>query len=151
MEITVKPDYTGVDGNAAWELDRKLFTEGTAVTVAWVLQLPTAHPIFKQYLVSCISLADITGIPKAIVHLPGATHEIAVYAMNPDDENPTLQKLPSILQPPNFVGQFIAANDAEAYSRTNATVFEVMVGVLLIDTDYRHMWVNRFGGHCLKK
>lgn len=115
----------------------------------WIVRAPYAHPLWSHYVVMCIALRDVPGVPKATIHLEGATHEVMVFALDPDTR-PALNDYPRMLQPINFTGQFIEADDLAAAARVQQAVQDVIDGTLNPDTDYRRHWVERFSGSNLK-
>lgn len=121
-----------------------------AVTLpCWIASAAYAHPLWSHYVVMCIALRDVAGVPKAKVNLEGATHEIMVFALDPD-RKPAVDDMPRTLQPANFVGQFIEADDLSAAARVQQAVQDVIDGSLNPDTDARRMWVDRFSASNLK-
>jgi hypothetical protein len=115
------------------------------LTVAsWILRVPGAHPFWAFYWIGCVSLKPMAGVPPAIINLPGATHEILLFALNPEIE-PALDAEPAWMEPINFAAQFIEPNDHAAAVRIRATVQDVIDGTLNPDTDARSQWIARFG------
>lgn len=114
------------------------------LTVAsWVVRAPYAHPLWSFYCIACVSLRDVEGASPAHVLLPGATHEVMVYALHPAVP-PALDAHPVLLQPANFHGQFIAPSDAAAAARVRAVVQDVVDGKLNPDSDHVQDWILRF-------
>lgn len=91
----------------------------------------------------CISLREVPGFPPAHINMHGATHEIMVYALNPEHAI-DLASSPRFLTPCNFVGQFIQPSDDEAAALIEQTVRDVIDGRLNPDTDYAQWWIQRF-------
>lgn len=121
-----------------------------AVTLpCWIASAAYAHPMWSHYVVMCVALREVPGVPKAKVNLEAATHEIMVFALDPD-RKPAIDDFPRVLQPVNFVGQFVEADDLSAAMRVQQAVQDVIDGKLNPDTDYRRMWVERFSGSNLK-
>lgn len=149
-----------IDGMArAWRADVEGFKrkhpdipeEAFASTMcSWYVSAPWAHPLWSWYNVVCIALRDMPGVPKAQhIHVPGATHEMWVAALNP--EHPVaLDESPHMLRPMNFAAQWVAASDAEARKKVEEAVADICRGVLNPDTDFRGQWVARFGGGMMK-
>lgn len=115
----------------------------------WIASAAYAHPMWKHYTIMGIALRDVPGVPKANVNLEGATHEVMVFAMDPA-HRPATDDFPRLLQPSNFVGQFVAADDRSAAARIQQAVQDVIDGTLNPDTDYRRLWVERFSDSNLK-
>lgn len=117
---------------------------------SWLVHAPAAHPAWHSYSIYCISLRDVPGFPPAVIHLPGATHEVMVLALNPDFPM-AVDEQPRHLTPSNFHGQFIEPSDEAAAARIRAVVQEVVDGVLSPDTDFRQQWVERFSASNFKR
>ena len=115
----------------------------------WIASAAYAHPLWSHYCIMCIALREVPGVPAAKVTLENATHEVMVYALDPD-RKPAVDDFPRMLQPVNFVGQFIEADDLSAAARVQQAVQDVIDGTLNPDTDFRRLWVARFSGSNLK-
>jgi hypothetical protein len=145
--MNTEPEYTGIAGKA-WVLDREEFLKkhpGDAVATikSWIVNCPTAHPVWSNYLIAVISLAEFPGVAPAEIRMPNATHEIMVIALNPDII-PTLNDEVHFLTPINFSGQFIIKNDEGAVDRLDQVVHLVCDGKLNPDTDARGQWERLF-------
>lgn len=143
----------------AWEIDlpraRALAneTEETDSTVAlWVVFAPWAHAFWAYYLVGAIHLRPSATLPQPKIFLPGATHEVIVYALDPEvvPDVVNTSKLRK-LRPVNFAGQWRAGArpnpvdlDRAAAEKIKFHVGEILVGDLSPDTDFRRQWVERF-------
>jgi hypothetical protein len=99
-----------------------------AATVShWLVTAPRFHPLWSQYSLSILRLADIPGMRPARKSHPDVTHEVCCVAINPDGgwqtvdtmmdyctpSHPKYGKLP-ILTPVNLATQ-AAATDEEMY------------------------------------
>lgn len=151
------PTMRGKLGNA-WLVDMEAISRRrgivddprASVTLpCWIASAAYAHPLWTHYVVMCIALRDVPGVPKAKINLEGATHKLMVFALDPDHK-PAVDEFPRTLQPANFIGQFIEADDLSAAARVQQAVQDVIDGTLNPDTDYRRMWVERFSGSNLK-
>lgn len=148
------PVLRGAHGNA-WLLDMNAIVKNPndprkAVTLpTYVAHAAYAHPMWHSYLVMCVNLRDLPGVQKAKINLAGATHEIMVFALDPEQELSTT-KMPLLLTPVNFVAQFIEPDDAAAEARIKQTVQDVIDGKLNPDTDYGQHWIHRFGASNVK-
>jgi hypothetical protein len=154
---STEPTLRGMLGNA-WLIDMEAVSRRRGITndprasvtlPSWIASAAYAHPMWSHYAIMCIALRDVPGVPKAHIHLEGATHEVMVFAMDPDTK-PAVDDFPRMLNPVNFTGQFIAADDLTAAARIQQAVQDVIDGTLNPDTDYRRMWVERFSGSNLK-
>lgn len=147
-----QPDAVGTLGKA-WrmDLDRICATPAhrSAVICQWLIFAPYAHPAWHSYVLSCITLRDIDGMPPAKVNLPGGTHEAMLYALDPARAYALDAHLP-LLHPANFCGQFIEPDDAAAAMRIEAVVRDVVDGRLNPDTDYMQWWIRRFSASNVK-
>lgn len=144
------PDYRGVMGDA-WrhDLDRvgKRYPNGAPreLTVAsWIVTAPYAHPAWHSYAIFGLSLRDHPQWKPAIIHLPGATHEILVAALDPQFPT-TIDDSPHFLTPLNFTGQVIETSDESFARRVDEAVRDVADGKLNPDTDWIRHWMHRFG------
>lgn len=146
---SIEPELKGALGRA-WQFDRPAILAKHPSNVppeltleTWAVHAAYAHPVWHSYMIALISLRELLGAPKPVINLVGATHEIIVYALNP--EFPIdLQDQPKLLTPANFHGQFIAESDAAAELRMRATVQDVIDGKLNPDTDFSRHWIHRF-------
>lgn len=149
------PDISGVA--RAWKFDSTKAREAgaardnrdDATVAAWIVNAPWSHPIWPNVFIACIHLRDIEGQTKPPVkHLEGATHEIAVLALNPATAPEVDSERLMFLQPSNFGGQFKVDNDAAAQALTEKIVRMICEGRLNPDTDATSQWVALFGDHC---
>lgn len=158
------PTLFGAHG-AAWEVDleraRELAgeTEASDSTVAmWIVYAPWAHAFWSYYLIGGIHLRPSAALPAPKVYSPGMTHEVIVFALDPETVPDTvdtskLQKL----RPVNFAGQWrveVRPNpvdqDHAAAAKVRVTVQEILAGVLSPDSDFVAEWVKRFSASNLK-
>lgn len=86
----------------------------------WLITAPIFHPLWSQYLLACQRLGDAPGFPRPHLQFPGATHELIVCTLDPDDGTHDLATLTGYiesgkkvkpLQPINIVHQFTATDD----------------------------------------
>lgn len=81
----------------------------------WVITAPCWHPLWSQYNLGVVSLADVPGVPPAKLQRPGVTHELSVVALNPEHGPYDARKLPAdglhFLTPVNIAEQFTATDD----------------------------------------
>lgn len=97
---------------------RRVPVEGglPAQLATWIVTAPIWHPLWSQYMIAVVSLADLPDHAPAYLQFPEATHELLVIALNPDKgpydaasisaSNPV-----SILEPLNIIEQFIATDE----------------------------------------
>lgn len=145
------PDLTGIVGKA-WLHDLEAAVDRMGLddrppiefTVSsWLVYAPWAHPLWAYYWLGCVSLRQIPGAAPPVILLPNATHEVMLYALNPDVE-PAIDDGPQMLLPANFHGQFIEACDEDAAARVHASAREIVEGLLSPDTDFCREWVKRY-------
>lgn len=106
----------------------------------WIIRAEWAHPLWHSY---GVLLYDLTtpGHSDPAVYLEGATHELMIFALDPDHPaEPPLK----FLKPANHGYQFAAATNEAAAERVVALLDEIDGGKLSPDTDYRFMWDARF-------
>lgn len=92
----------------------------------WNLVLPGDHAFWNRYTLLACSLADFPGVPPAHRRFPEATHEISLFAVNPDYPDDHFRKGGiSVLEPVNYVEQF-TTTDASC-----AALAEHLAGLLV--------------------
>jgi hypothetical protein len=119
---------------------------GSAFGVQWLVDVPWAHPVWRQYAFFLHDLTSDLGRPP-LLYAEGVTHELVVFAVDPTKRQITdLRHRPDawLLQPPNHAYQFAAANDAEAEARIATLVRRVEQRTLSPDTDFRPEWDRLF-------
>lgn len=144
------PDLTDIMGSA-WRADVEKLSQGRAHAgvASWLVSAPWAHPLWSGYAIECIHLRSVSGLGPPIIHLQGATHEMWIFAIDPDWVlNPG--RRPALLQPVNFAAQFHAESDAAAAAGIEGAIREILQGTLSPDTDYRQQWAARFGSNMLR-
>lgn len=146
------PDIVGSMGSA-WRMDLDKLCESAAhracAVSQWLIFAPYAHPLWHSYALGCITLREVDGFPPAKINLPGATHEVLLFALDPGKPYQT-DAHPPVLNPANFCGQFIEPSDEAAAARIEATVRDVIEGRLNPDTDYTQWWIQRFSASNIK-
>lgn len=150
-----EPDLVGVNGKA-WRYDfmgfheARQLTHPNFVTAAYLLYVPTAHPFWHSYVLSEYSLRPDPSTPPPLIYLPGATHELALAALDPGEPVEVDGEL-FILHPPNFVAQRIHASDELAKAEVEQAVRDILDGRLHPDTDHRQAWIARFGDSMMRR
>ena len=155
-----EPNCAGPHGEA-WiydleALNTKYNAKPHATLVSWCIHAPWAHPFWSCYAFHLIHLRPVEGLPDPKIYLPGATHEVFLFALSPDHDI-DLGDYPKPLQPVNFSGQFIVPGDSadrmsdgtlvidlRACSKVADCVRDIVNGELSPDTDFRQQWVERF-------
>jgi hypothetical protein len=160
--VTVEPYLTGKLGKAwlcnlaAGYVIMKIKPEQDACICHWVIEASWAHPAWHSYSIFCQHLRPIPGYDHPVIHhLKDATHEMLVFALDPRKDRDSMIKTGIVegrwLQPANFAAQFIAINDDVARKKIGLAIMEIVDGKLSPDTDYRAMWIERFGGNMVKE
>ena len=119
----------------------------------WIVEAPWAHPAWHSYSVVLIHLRPMAR-KRTMIYLDGATHEIWVYAMNPDEDRGMLLANGIVrkhwLHPINFAAQFIEVTDDLAQQRVRNAVQSICDGMLSPDTDHGAAWRALFGDNMMK-
>lgn len=147
--IAAPPDITGAAGRA-WLYSRLPDRPDVTATIrSWIVEAPAAHPLWHSYFIGVIHLRDIPGVVPATILLPGATHEVFVYALDPrQPAAPDLEV--RWLRPINFAGQWIASDDERAIAKVEGCVRDICDGRLSPDTDWMQHWIARFSASHVK-
>lgn len=125
---------------------------------SWIIQAPWAHPIWNSYWLHVTHLRPIDrgdkGIFEPTFYLEGATHELWLYALNPEfraeDIARTVEPFGSCLTPINFAAQLKLDSDAAAAELARKTADDVLRMRLNPDTDFIRQWAERFGANMVK-
>lgn len=151
---------TGPAGTATL-LDLPEGMPGVDTTLCWWLLEGPWHPLWQQFILSVVRLCDIDGRPPAVLHFPGATHEVAVFALTPPEGGtfgaPARHPLDVIqsqglslgyLTPVEVVHQFTGTDD-ELTQVTALAAQAVVDGVLTPSTDdarerLREAWLSAY-------
>jgi hypothetical protein len=160
-EITAPPTVYGRHGRA-WTCNiavglkmKNIPPEKSGTLVHWVVEAPWAHPVWHSYSIVLVHLRPIKGLQAPVIYLDGATHEIWVDAMNPDQSRNRMIETGIVdgewLRPKNFAAQFIEPADDMALSRVFLAVQAICDGKLSPDTDFRRQWEGLFGDNMVKK
>jgi hypothetical protein len=159
--IAAAPDISGSCGRA-WKCDlaegrRRMGVrdEDDAALVHWVIEAPWAHPCWHSYSLVMVHLRPMADGRETKFYLPCASHELWLYALDPDADRGELLATAIVgscwLRPGNFAGQFVELGDADALARVERTVREICDGSLSPDTDFQREWVKRFGDNMIKR
>jgi hypothetical protein len=126
-----------------------------ATVQIWLIEAPWAHPMWHSYILSLIHLRPIEGVKPPVIHLKGATHEMMLWALDPQaDRRPLMDgtaiRMP-FLSPANFAAQLTARTDEDACIRVRNAVQRIADGKLSPDTDYLRLWIRLFGDNMIKR
>jgi hypothetical protein len=117
----------------------------------YLIHAPSAHPFWAWHVLMAISLRDIDGQPAARKRYPDATHELMVYALDPNHPPPDPREWPlppddgsprplQLLQPPDVVVQFHVDTDEQATEIATLAAKACTTGLLAPDEDHRGAW-----------
>ena len=150
---------TAYGSGRAWriDIDKVVKHIGSADSHAmiawWIIEAPWAHPIWHSYSMTLAHLRRF-----AVIHVPGATHEMLLCALDPKGDRAKLLELGYghkesclPLLPANFGAQLVEATDDEAIQKCEDAVKDVCDGKLNPDTDFIKQWIARFGGGMVRK
>lgn len=159
--VNIEPGLLAAQGKA-WLCDPtighsvlKIKPEQDACICHWVIEAAWAHPAWHSYSIFCQHLRPMEGYDKPVItHLEGATHEMLVFALDPRKDRESMIKTGIVdgrwMNPPNFAAQFIAMNDEVARAKIQGAVQDIIDGTLSPDTDFRAMWIERFGDNMVR-
>lgn len=135
-------EHVGLCGRAE-RLPQPDIPEASETVSHWLLTAPPYHPLWSQYMLAGIRLRDDVPWRPEPPHrqFPGATHELLVVALNPDQGPYTGEKMLSYahtgdlpyLLPVNHAHQF-EATDEELEQLAWFAAFGVVHGVLNPET-----------------
>ncbi|GII88234.1 hypothetical protein Ssi03_62240 [Sphaerisporangium siamense] len=57
--------------------------DSPAALDSWIITAPLWHPLWSQYRLLVITLAEVPGVPSATKHRPDVTHELMVLTLDP--------------------------------------------------------------------
>lgn len=150
--LILPPTKQGHAGKA-WRMDieamRAFYGRQGAEICSWIVEAAWAHPMWHSYMISVVHLRPVDELGPATINLPGATHEVMLYALDPE-HTPKLDRRPMFLIPSNFHGQWIAESDEAAAAKVEACVDDIIAGRLSPDTDFRRDWIARFSASNMK-
>src|SRR5574343_286029 len=151
---TPTPTIDGIYAKA-WRYDLEAFrkarkpTRADSSVASWVVRAPWANPLWHSYALHLFHLGPLPGFSPPLIYLKGATHEIALFALDPEWKL-NLLEIPRHLHPVNFGAKFVATDDAAAIARVERTVKMICDGSLSPDTDYLQSWIALYGPEMLK-
>jgi hypothetical protein len=114
--------------------DDRSTEDAVACLARWNLWLPGQHPLWSRYTLGVVHLRDAKSLTPAKKQFPEATHEILVFAVDPDfDEALFADGATSVLEPLNHVVQFVAASDQKAVLVAEKMVQRLVDGLELAE------------------
>lgn len=95
--------------------ESEVTTDQAATIGCWFIHAPGQSPLWSRYILACIHLREMPGATQAIIDVPGSTHQVFLYALDPD-KNPQMRDLKSwsALRPINFSMQLELPSDDKA-------------------------------------
>lgn len=122
----------------------------------WQVEASWAHPVWQWYSLLLVDLTtELPDQPKPNIFHPEATHELTVWALNPDSNDSYvggkqlvgsdtyMAGMQNLLHGPNQVFQWRATN-VEAEARVLKIYEAIRDGNLNPDTDANRSWVFLF-------
>jgi len=82
--MTDTTEWTGPYGTAHRIPRANYAATSPAALDGWIITAPCWHPLWSQYLLSVVTLADVEGAPPANKRRADFTHELTVLALNPE-------------------------------------------------------------------
>ena len=144
----------------AWMIDESKINaavnrdaDHAGIGASWLIEAPWAHPAWHSYFLTAMHLRPIRGMDPPFILLDGATHEVALYALDPRrprDGFADSREAAVFLTPANFHGQWHADSDQHARDHIYECVLDILRGKLSPDTDFRSQWVDRFSDSNIK-
>lgn len=114
-EPTTDDTLTGPYGTAHRIPRANYAASNPAALDGWIITADCWHPLWSQYLLSLVTLADIEGAPPANKQRAHFTHELTVLALDPDHGPYTADTYSTdslrYLTPVNIAEQFTATDD----------------------------------------
>lgn len=156
--VDIEPSIKGAHGRA-WPVDIAATRQRVSVkpeldgTVAfWIVEATWAHMAWHSYAIIVVHLRPLAEPRETTFYVDGATHEIWVYALNPEHARGPMIKGQSLalLTPKNFAAQFIEISDDLACARVAKAVKMICDGELSPDTDFMRQWIALFGDNMVK-
>lgn len=147
----MEPIYEPVQGQYgdAAPLDIPVAPHAAETVCMWLITAPVYNLAWSQYVLFVVRLTDdLPGFPPPHHQFDGTTHELMVFALNPDHRqtaesaNECLaggSMLP-FLTPQNVVEQFIATDD-EMRQVVSLCAQSIVHGALNPDSDGRSAWL----------
>ena len=138
--------WKGAYGRAKRMPDQPDNPDFVATVSHWLITHPQGHPLWTQYNLCGLRLAEYPNMPPPNKQFPEATHEISLVVLNPeygpytpekiaeyaDRSSPKYGKLP-FLTPINIAWQ-MTGTDEECRKLVSASAFGITTGLLWPET-----------------
>lgn len=149
-----EPDFTGPFGRA-WKFPLPADSDDWRIAVSldanYLIHAPAAHPFWAWHVLMAVALRDVPGQPPAVKRSPDMTHELMVFALDPEFPAPDPRVWPmppdngeprplQMLQPADAVVQFHVDSDRHATEIVRLAAKACTDGVLVPDSDHRAAW-----------
>jgi hypothetical protein len=159
--IAQTPTVIGPHGQA-WFVDPAVTrsrlgvaAEDGSTLAHWIIEAPWAHPIWHSYALVLVHLRPLPDGRATKLYLSLATHELWLYAMNPDCDRADIiagaRPFEAWMTPINFAAQIVEIRDDLAIDRIRSAVQAICDGTLNPDSDATRQWVALFGDAMLRK
>lgn len=134
--MTTQPNHLAGPYGTADRIPHTNYDNRTTLD-AWIITAPTWHPLWTQYMLAVITLADTPGVDPAHKEHPDNTHQITVMTLDPDHGPYNAATVTGdelhFLQPGN-IGQQFTATDTQAIQLTELCTRAVVDGLLNPET-----------------
>lgn len=159
----VQPDYRGRFGRA-WRVRLEIMREkrqretgkasSDAMVEHWIVEAPWSHEIVHSYSIVLVHLRSMSEKKPVTRYLPGATHEVALRAINPMADRGEMLRQPinlgNWLEPPVFAAQIVEPDDAAASVRVKRATELVCEGRISPEPSHVKSWAELFGDNMLR-
>lgn len=101
----------------------------SGLVASWVLHCPGQSLGWEYFCLSVVHLRDLPGMRPPVLTTPGASHEVILMALSPDDPVPPAGPV-KFLTPLNFVEQTYVSSDHDAHRLGEFLVKSMVAGQL---------------------
>lgn len=127
-----------------------------AMVAHWIVEAPWSSEVVHSYSLVLAHLKFQLGAPPPVRYVEGATHELALWAVNPQAERAEMLVAPvnpkrQWLQPPVFAAQMVCASDEGAERSMFRAVELIGEGRLSPHPAHVRAWVELFGDSVLRR
>jgi hypothetical protein len=135
--VTGNPDELTGPYGTAHRVPHANYRDNLTTLDSWIITAPAWHPLWSQYTLAVVTLADIPGMAPAVKQHPKATHELIVAALSPEhgphDAATVTGGSLRLLTPINIAEQ-VTTTDDRARELAGLCVRAVVDGVLCPET-----------------